>query len=163
MWKVIKMVALLPHDSQNLHVSWWKMFRRECFSREMAEESAGSCLLLLTDVITHQTSNKTNFLQRWSWSWLTEWGKLSLLSFCSSSQWSWGRQVVNSVHPSIRPSIHPDIWPNLGLWAHFPGRTNSCNCQDYILTDCMNLGTHVVTSSFKPASLNPKTASCTQF
>ncbi len=30
-------------------------------------------------------------------------------------------------------------------------------------TDCMNLGTHVVTSSFKPASLNPKTASCTQF
>ncbi len=26
-------------------------------------------------------------------------------------------------------------------------------------TDCVNLGTHVVTSSFKPASLNPKTAS----
>ncbi len=30
-------------------------------------------------------------------------------------------------------------------------------------TDCMNLGTHVVTCSFKPASLNPKTASCPQF
>ncbi len=29
------------------------------------------------------------------------------------------------------------------------------------MTDCMNLGTHIVTSSFKPASLNPKTASCT--
>ena len=30
-------------------------------------------------------------------------------------------------------------------------------------TDCMNLGTRVVTPSFKPASLNPKTASCTLF
>ena len=28
------------------------------------------------------------------------------------------------------------------------------------MTDCTNLETHVVTSSFKPASLNPKTASC---
>ncbi len=34
-----------------------------------------------------------------------------------------------------------------------------CFCQ----TDCMNPGTHVVTSSFKPASLNSKIASCTQF
>ena len=31
------------------------------------------------------------------------------------------------------------------------------------LTGCMNLGTHVVTSSFKPASLNAKTASHSQF
>ncbi len=39
---------------------------------------------------------------------------------------------------------------------------HSCSL-DSSLTDCMNLGTHVVTSSFKPASLNPKTASRTQF
>ncbi len=31
------------------------------------------------------------------------------------------------------------------------------------VTDCVNPGTHNVTSSFKPASLNPKTASRTQF
>ncbi len=30
-------------------------------------------------------------------------------------------------------------------------------------TDCMNLGPRVVTSSFKPAFLNTKTASCTLF
>ena len=29
------------------------------------------------------------------------------------------------------------------------------------MTDCMNLGSHIVTPSFKPAFLNPKTASCT--
>ncbi len=28
-----------------------------------------------------------------------------------------------------------------------------------IMTDCMNLGTHIVTTSFKPASLNLKKAS----
>ncbi len=33
----------------------------------------------------------------------------------------------------------------------------------YNMTDCTNLGTHVVTFSFKPVSVNPKTASCTQF
>ena len=32
-----------------------------------------------------------------------------------------------------------------------------------IETDCMNLGTHVVTRSIKPASLNPMSASCPQF
>ncbi len=35
-------------------------------------------------------------------------------------------------------------------------------CHLIVLTDCMNLGTHVVTCSFKAASLNPKTVSCTQ-
>ncbi len=38
-----------------------------------------------------------------------------------------------------------------------------CHLDFTLLTDCVSLGTHIVTSSFKPASLNPKTASCSQF
>ncbi len=32
-----------------------------------------------------------------------------------------------------------------------------------MVTDCMDLGTRIVTPSFKPAFLNPKTASCTLY
>ncbi len=53
------------------------------------------------------------------------------------------------------PLYLPNIHTLRSFWVRKSTRTK--------MTDCMNLRTHIVTSSFKPALLNPKTASCTLF
>ena len=79
--------------------------------------------------------------------------------------------------PHLSGCVQVTAWlsENMGKLLHrsttlfhvFPSQvapvSSSRQHTDNNMTDCMNLGTHIVTSSFKPASLNLKTAWSTMF